>query len=60
MARKLAQLVYRAIRYGQEYVDIGQEAYEAQFADKRMYGLRQAARSLGYTLTPSTELTAAT
>ncbi len=60
MARTLAQLVYRAIRYGQEYVDIGQEAYEAQFADKRMYGLRQAARSLGYTLTPSTELTAAT
>lgn len=49
-ARRLAQLVYRMLRYGQDYVDEGEKAYDARFAAKRLSGLVEAARSLGYTL----------
>jgi transposase len=49
-ARKLAQLVYRMLRYGHDYIDVGQAAYEAQFQARRLVGLTEAARSLGYTL----------
>lgn len=49
-ARKLAQHVYRMLRYGQDYVDIGEQAYEKQFAHKRLSALERAAKSLGYTL----------
>ena len=52
MARKLAQLVYRMLRYGQDYVDIGQNAYEHQFQARRLAGLKDAAKALGYTLAP--------
>jgi transposase len=50
-ARRLAQLVYRMLRYGQDYVDVGEKAYELQFRARRLAGLKEAARSLGYTLT---------
>lgn len=49
-ARKLAQLVYRMLHFGHDYVDIGEAAYEAQFRDRRIVGLAEAARSLGYAL----------
>lgn len=49
-ARKLAQLVYRMLRYGQDYVDVGENAYELQFQIRRLAGLKEAARSLGYAL----------
>jgi transposase len=51
LARKLAQLVYRMLRYGQDYVDVGDKAYEAQFQLRRLASLKEAARSLGYILT---------
>lgn len=51
-ARKLAQLVYRMLRYGQDYVDIGEAAYELRFQTQRLAGINEAARSLGYTLVP--------
>ena len=51
-ARKLAQLVYRMLRYGQDYVDIGQQAYERRFQDRRLTRLANAAKALGYTLAP--------
>jgi transposase len=50
-ARRLAQLVYRMLRYGQDYVDIGEKAYDLQFQVRRLAGLKEAARGLGYTLT---------
>ena len=53
-ARKLATYIYRMLRYGQEYVDIGEQAYEAQFQDRRLQGLKASAKSLGFTLVPST------
>jgi transposase len=52
MARKLATLVYRMLRYGQDYVDEGLQAYEARFEQRRLCSLKQAARSLGYELLP--------
>ena len=32
-ARKLATLIYRMLRYGQEYVDTGEQAHEAKYAN---------------------------
>jgi transposase len=54
VARRLAQLVYRMMRYGQDYVDIGEQAYERQFEARRLAGLKEAARSMGYSLAPTT------
>jgi len=51
-ARKLATFIYRVLRYGHEYTDIGQEAYEAQFRHRRLAGIKAAAQSMGYELIP--------
>jgi len=51
-ARKLAILVYRMLRYGQDYADVGEAAYDAQFEKRRLTALHQAARSLGYAVVP--------
>ncbi len=53
LARKLAQLVYRMLRYGQDYVDIGEQAYEDRFRCKRIAQLHHTARELGYDLIPA-------
>jgi hypothetical protein len=52
-ARKLAQLVYRTLRYGQLYCDIGEKAYELQFQMRRLAALTHTAKSLGYDLVPT-------
>jgi transposase len=49
-ARQLARLVYRMLRFGQEYVDIGETAYEDVYQARRLAGLKESARSLGFTL----------
>jgi len=49
-ARKLGQLVYRMLCHGQDYVDVGEAEYEAQFRIRRLAGIQEAARSLGYKL----------
>jgi transposase len=54
-ARKLATLVYRMLRYGQDYTDIGEEQYEERFRQRRLAALRQNAKALGFTLTPDPE-----
>jgi transposase len=51
-ARKLAELIYRMLRFGQDYMDIGEQAYEAQFQRKRLAGIRSAAKNLGFELVP--------
>jgi hypothetical protein len=38
------------LRFGQDYVDIGEKAYEAQFETRRLASLKEAARGLGYAL----------
>ena len=54
VARKLAILVYRMLRYGQDYVDIGQRAYDALFQVRRLKALADSAKSMGFVLTPIT------
>lgn len=49
-ARQLAKLIYRMLRFGQDYVDIGEKAYERQFQLRRLASLKEAAKSLGFTL----------
>lgn len=53
-ARQLAKLIYRMLRFGQDYVDVGVQAYERRFQLRRLAGITQAAKSLGFTLVPQT------
>jgi hypothetical protein len=49
-ARKLGGLIYRMLRYGQQYVDVGQAAYERQYEEKRVRALNNTAHQMGYNL----------
>ena len=49
-ARKLAERIYRALRWGQEYLDQGAEAYEARFQQNRLRYAVTIAASMGYIL----------
>ena len=49
-ARQLARLIYRMLRYGHDYVDVGEQAYDRRFQIRRLAGLTETAKSLGYTL----------
>ena len=53
-ARKLAQLIYRLVRYGQAYVDTGIEAYEARFNQRRLRSYTMALNAMGYIVEPLT------
>lgn len=50
MARRLATLIYRMLRYGQDYVDQGVDAYEEQFKQKRIRSMISNAKQMGYEL----------
>ena len=54
-ARKLSSLIYRMLRYGVDYVDIGEQEYEKQFLKRRLEGLKSSALSMGYSLIPKQE-----
>jgi len=49
-ARKLAQWIYRVLRWGHVYVDEGAAAYEQRYHEARLKRLATTARQLGYTL----------
>jgi hypothetical protein len=51
-ARKLATLIYRLLRWGQPYVDVGLEAYEARHREQRTRRMQAAAKEMGYQLVP--------
>jgi hypothetical protein len=53
-ARQLARLVYRMLRYGHDYVDIGERAYEQRFQARRLVAIAENAKSLGFWLIPDT------
>lgn len=59
-ARKMATLIYRALRWGQEYVDRGTAAFEERFREIKKKRLTQNAAELGYELTPKQALGTAT
>jgi transposase len=50
IARKLAVLIYRMLRYGIAYVDEGLEAYERRFQHARLRMCKQIANQFGYKL----------
>lgn len=47
-AHKLARLIYRTLKYGQEYIDIGQQQYEQRYKENLLKALQRKARQLGY------------
>jgi len=49
-AHKLARLIYRTVKYGQEYIDVGQAQYEAKYKASVLKSLQRKARQLGYQL----------
>jgi transposase len=51
-ARKLAQLIYRMLRFGTDYLDVGAEAYEARFRQRKLAAMASSANELGYDLVP--------
>jgi transposase len=53
-ARKLAERVYRLLRYGQEYVRLSEHAYEEAYQLRLVKSLAKRAASLGYKLVPET------
>jgi len=50
MARKLAVLIYRMLKYGSQYVDKGMEHYEAKYRETKLQYLRSQAAKLGMAL----------
>ena len=52
-ARKLATLIYRLLRWGQPYVDVGAAAYENRYRQARIQHLAAIVKNLRYQLTPT-------
>jgi hypothetical protein len=51
-ARKLALMIYRALKHGLSYVDPGQDWYERHYRDRLLNALTRKAKQLGYQLLP--------
>ena len=54
-AHKLARLIYSMLRYGQQYVDVGQDYYERQYRERALRNLTRRAKELGYKLVATEE-----
>jgi transposase len=52
-ARKLAERVYRMLRYGQEYVRQSEASYEAAYQERLVKSMAKKAARLGYQLVPT-------
>jgi len=52
MARKLAILIYRMLRHGQDYTDEGLAAYEERFRQRRLHNIASMANDMGYQIIP--------
>jgi len=53
-ARKIAERVYRLLKYGKEYVRQGEKAYEEAYRLRTLKGMARKAETLGYKLVPMT------
>ncbi len=49
-AHKIARIYYTLLTKGTSYVELGQEAYEAKYKERRIYNLKLHAKSLGFQL----------
>jgi transposase len=54
MAHKLARLIYRMLRYGQEYVVRSMEQYEQKYRETQVRMLHQKAKELGFQVIETT------
>lgn len=52
MAHKLAVLFYRMLRFGQEYVDRGQQFYEEKYRQQQISFLNKKAAQMGFSIVP--------
>lgn len=55
-ANKIARLFYRMLRYGLDYVDVGQDYYERRYQDRVFKNLKRNANKHGYVLVPIDKL----
>jgi hypothetical protein len=55
MAHMLARLVYRMLRYGEQYVDKGMKYFEEKYRQHEILSIQKKAKDLGFavTLTPA-------
>jgi transposase len=53
MAHKLARLVYRMLKYGQEYIDKGMQYYEDRYRQQQIERLQKNAAKLNLQVVPS-------
>jgi transposase len=51
-ARNLARSIYRMLRFGEDYVDEGAQAYDERFRQQRLRSLTTTAKQMGYQLVP--------
>lgn len=52
-AHKLARIIYRLLKYGENYVQKGMEDYEQKYRQRLVHNLQKTAASLGFQLTPN-------
>lgn len=53
VARKLAEMYYRTMKFGFEYVEKGVQAYQAQFEQRKIKYLTKQAAHFGFQLSPA-------
>lgn len=53
-AHKIARIYYALLTHGTSYVELGQQAYEQKYKERRIDHLKTQAKSLGFQLVPST------
>ena len=53
-AHKIARIYYAMLTKGTTYVELGQQAYEQRYKQRRVDHLKSQAKSLGYQLVPCT------
>jgi len=51
-AHKLARIIYQMLKNHSQYQDIGPEAYDERFRQRRIRNLKRQAQQLGFTLQP--------
>ena len=49
-AHKLAKIYYRLLKYGEEYVEAGEKAYEERYQQQRVKALKKQAALMGFAL----------
>jgi transposase len=51
-AHKLARIFYSMLKYGEEFVDFGEDYYEKQYKERVLKNLQRRAKQFGFSLVP--------